>query len=722
MSGTTLDPEADVIPLHDPMTHTSTTTATHDGDAATAAPRELVESGELLHRVAITLNSTLDLRDVLHRLADLALETTGANRCSLFLMEGTKLSPAVALGEDTDVDLWDAFHTMGPVDLRRIPDGLEVLRGLRAIAIEDAERSDLIPEAWTDQFGLESVVVVPLHAAGDLCGVMVLDYPYRSFEDDEVRLLESLATYAGLAVRNAWLFESAQRRARIQEALARGGRELTATTEQSQIIDVLVDAFTRVLGAGGCGIGLFDQRRQRITTVASSAFVDRDAPQTPLPFSDVPTSVLDRLTESWAERIGPVWFGEEPWFGPLIGEGFECHLVLPLTVQGEVRGAVILGFDHANSLDEEELSGSRTLAAMGSAVLERSSLTQRLEDNVRRLEVLSGVSAALVDGADAAGLVTRLGALLGSQGIRIVALSLRDSDLARAMGAEDPLPQESAITAKDPTAVVIDDDLLAVPLLLNDRVVGTLRVQPPDLGEEERGFLEAIGRGVADVVTRSALRSSVQDLALKHAVATVRDVMVGDLHDSIGQYFTAVGLLARSDSERLPDDSRLSQGLQKIARLADGGKWEVDQAVRALAYVPGGDRPLNAALVDLACSFQDDSGIRVLVDVDPVAEELSEDVARVLYRVAHESLVNSWRHGRCTIVRLAVEASEAHVELRVRDDGVGFGRHSGDRISGVGLTMLRRLLQGVEGDLRVGNAKPQGALLVATVPGPETTS
>jgi two-component system NarL family sensor kinase len=122
--------------------------------------------------------------------------------------------------------------------------------------------------------------------------------------------------------------------------------------------------------------------------------------------------------------------------------------------------------------------------------------------------------------------------------------------------------------------------------------------------------------------------------------------------------------------------------------------------------------------VDLATSFHDDSGIRVLVDADPVAEDLSDDVTRVLYRVAHEALVNAWRHGRCTTVRVSLTSTGTGIELQVRDDGVGFGRHSGDRISGVGLTMLRRLLRAVEGELRVGNVPPQGALLVATVPRP----
>jgi two-component system sensor histidine kinase UhpB len=201
-------------------------------------------------------------------------------------------------------------------------------------------------------------------------------------------------------------------------------------------------------------------------------------------------------------------------------------------------------------------------------------------------------------------------------------------------------------------------------------------------------------------------------------VSTVRDVMAGDLHDTLAQYFVAIGLLARSDGERLPPDSRLAGDLKRIAELADSGKWEVDQAMRALAYVPGGDRPLSTALTDLASSFRQDSGIRVLVDVDPSGDALGEDAARVLYRVAHEALVNSWRHGRSSIVRMSIIARDDSIVLEVRDDGVGFGRHSGDRVSGVGLTMIRRLLLGVGGDLKVGNAKPRGALLVATVPAP----
>lgn len=717
MGGTTLDPDAAVINLRD---HARTTTPAADGRAAADVMTPAsVESPELLYRVAMTLNSTLDLRDVLHRLADVALETTGADRCSLFLLEDTNLRSAVALGIDTDEVLWEAFQSMGPVNLKRIPNGLGLLQGLRPVAIENAAASELIPPAWTELFGLDSVVIVPLHAAEEVCGVMVLDYAPRTFTDDELRLLEALAGYAGVAVRNARVHESAQRRARIQAALARGGQELTATTEQSQVSEVLVGAFTQVLGAAGCAIGLFDQRRRRITTVASSLTGDDDPLHTPLPFSEIPGHVLQRLTDSWAdERPEPVTFDAEPWFGELIGAGFTRHLVLPLTVQGVVRGAVLLGFDHSRALDAEELSGSRTLAAMGSAVLERSSLTQQLEQNVRRLEVLSAVSAALVDGADADGLVRRLGTLLGGQGIRVVALSLRDPELARAIGAQDPLPEEREISADRPLAVDIGNGLLAVPLLLNDRIVGTLRVQPPDIGEEERAFLEAIGRGVANVITRSALGASVQELALKHAAATVRDVMAEDLHGSIAEYFAAIGLLARGEIERLPDDSRVTRNFKKVARLADGGKWEVDQAVRALAYVPGGDRPLNTALVDLACAFSDDSGIRVLVDVDPVADALSDDVARVLYRVAHEGLVNAWRHGRCMIIRLSVTAEGDNLELRIRDDGVGFGSQSGNRISGVGLNMLRRLLRGVDGDLRVSNARPQGALLVATVPDP----
>lgn len=58
----------------------------------------LSESG-LLERVALALNSTLELKEVLKILADIALSVSGAARCALFVIEDSRLLPVVATGK-----------------------------------------------------------------------------------------------------------------------------------------------------------------------------------------------------------------------------------------------------------------------------------------------------------------------------------------------------------------------------------------------------------------------------------------------------------------------------------------------------------------------------------------------------------------------------------------------------------------------------------------------
>ncbi|MGH2685722.1 MAG: GAF domain-containing protein, partial [Actinomycetota bacterium] len=193
------------------------------------APRAATEE-RLLERVALALNSTLELRGVLRVLAEVTLEVSGADRCSLFLLEGHTLHPAVAIGTEEDGDLWSAFRGMGPVDLDDIPGALEHLRAGKAVGIDDAGASNLVPHGWVERFSLRTLVLVPLLAAGEPCGLMAVDFrTYHPIGQRELALLEAIGAYAGVAVRNARLFEAVSRRARLQEAMARGASALVST-------------------------------------------------------------------------------------------------------------------------------------------------------------------------------------------------------------------------------------------------------------------------------------------------------------------------------------------------------------------------------------------------------------------------------------------------------------------------------------------------------------
>ena len=668
----------------------------------------------VLLRVAEALNSTLELREVLRLLAEITLEHSGgASRCTLFLLdEDAVFTPAVALGVRADEDLWRVFREMPPVTMDA--EQARLFRRFRAVPIEDARTNSLIPDDWVERFDLHSLVVIPLLAVGEPCGLMVVDFPtVRRFGEAELSLLEAIGQSAGVAVRNARLYEAERRRARMQEALARGAAALSRPVEPTVIAGRLAAAYTDLLGAGCCAIGRVDYERGVVNPIIVSGYADPP----PMPFAHFPVHIRRIVDANWERgRVMPLQFDDEPAFARLAGcgsSGAVRYLLVPMMAQDRPIGVVLLGFPAGVRLDDDACGAAQTLANIAGAALERQELLGRLERQIRHSDVLYRLSTALTEHADAPALVAKLNELLADPRMAVVGMALRDPKIARRLGGEKPLPAERAARSGD-RPLRIDDDLLSVPMRLGRRLVGHLRLRTGVLNAADEAFVVALASGVAEVASRGALRAALDIAARDRAVASERDRMAADLHDTVGQLFVAIGLLARRHMEQIDDDA-VTERIRRLAELADGGKWELEQAIRALAFVPAERRGLLPALRGLAHSFEQDSGISVLLESIGRPARLSPAIERALYRVAHEALTNAWRHARCSFVRLELEFAGDEVALRITDDGVGLGPRLRDRGPGLGIMSMRRAVAEVNGILRVRNAARHGVRVEARV-------
>lgn len=336
--------------------------------------------GRLLERVAVALNSSLELDQVLGLLAEAGLEATGAGGTAVLLLEGRSLVPATVVRHIETEGMQERFHGMKPYVLDDFR--WELLHAGRAILFEDARDTDLIPGDLVDRFSLRGFALVPLMAGGRPYGVMCVDWDeVRTFSANDVALLEAFGTYAGFAVRNARVYETMRRRAGLQEALAHAAATLASPLEPPVIVDRLAGAYTELLGARCCEVVLFQDDLDTITSVAAKG-VPALAPGTRL--SDVPRAVVDPLVDAWVGAVPPppVEMGDHPWLAEEFGgraAGAEWYLFLPLVVDGPARGAVTLGFAAHTLLDEHERSAAVALADIASAALERHALLHRLD-------------------------------------------------------------------------------------------------------------------------------------------------------------------------------------------------------------------------------------------------------------------------------------------------------------------------------------------------------
>ena len=109
------------------------------------------------------------------------------------------------------------------------------------------------------------------------------------------------------------------------------------------------------------------------------------------------------------------------------------------------------------------------------------------------------------------------------------------------------------------------------------------------------------------------------------------------------------------------------------------------------------------------------SGIDIGLDVSGRSERVDRETERALYRVAHEALMNAWRHAACASITVELRFNSDALVLTVEDDGVGLLRRGPQRRLHLGISSMSRAMADVGGTLDLGCGGEGGVLVQATV-------
>lgn len=160
----------------------------------------------LLHELAKSITSTLNLDLVLQRAAEQAAHTLSAKACSIRL-----LSESGELHISTAYGLSEAYLQKGPVDLAHSPIDRRALLG-EPVLVHDLTRENLFqyPEEAVRE-GIRSVLCVPLLAQDRAFGVMrVYSEVPGGFDQEDVQFLQHFANLAAIAITNARTYQVLQ--------------------------------------------------------------------------------------------------------------------------------------------------------------------------------------------------------------------------------------------------------------------------------------------------------------------------------------------------------------------------------------------------------------------------------------------------------------------------------------------------------------------------------
>ena len=199
---------------------------------------------------------------------------------------------------------------------------------------------------------------------------------------------------------------------------------------------------------------------------------------------------------------------------------------------------------------------------------------------------------------------------------------------------------------------------------------------------------------------------------------TERRRIAGDLHDGVVQDLAGVAF-------SLAGASRQQEAPAGTAALLDRSAAQVRDSIKSLRsllvdiYPPSlADAGLGSALTDLLAGVES-RGVTTALDTDALEEPVGEDVARVVWRAAQETVRNVVSHSRATSLRVRAATTDRAVELDVVDDGVGFDvddLHARVAEGHVGLRTLRDLVAHSGGEVRVDSSPGAGTAVHVEVP------
>jgi signal transduction histidine kinase len=190
------------------------------------------------------------------------------------------------------------------------------------------------------------------------------------------------------------------------------------------------------------------------------------------------------------------------------------------------------------------------------------------------------------------------------------------------------------------------------------------------------------------------------------AVSRERNRLARELHDTLAH--TLSGQAVNLEAVKLMLYPEQTEALGMLDRTLDAtraGLRETRRALKDLRSLPVDDLGLGLAVRNLAFDAASRAGFELKLEIADLLPELLPDAEQCTFRIAQESLENIVQHAGAHLVELRLVVEQGHLELSIRDDGIGADLESLDSRDKFGVQgMLERAAE-VHGTLAV-NSQP----------------
>jgi GAF domain-containing protein len=364
-------------------------------DEVQARTSELTESLEqqtatsgLLHIIA---SSPTNLQPVLDAVAETAARICGANDATIRLADGNLLRFAAHYGHIPTQETT-------PLDRSTVLGRAVVDR--RTIHVNDvaAEPDHEFPtgKALAQRYGFRTALAAPLLREGVASGaILIRRTEVRPFSEGQIKLLETFAAQAAIAIDNTRLFQEVQARTReltqsVEELRALGEvtQAVSSTLDLQTVLDTIVAKATQLSGTEAGVIYVFDEASRQFelrATYGMSAEMIAVIHEHHAVFSEAVRVATQRREPDQVADLQPSSRANEL----VIAQGYRARLVVPLLAPDQVVGALVVRRKAPGEFPNNTVELLQTFAAQSVLAIQNARLFAEIEDKSRQLELAS---------------------------------------------------------------------------------------------------------------------------------------------------------------------------------------------------------------------------------------------------------------------------------------------------------------------------------------------
>ncbi|MGY4537912.1 two-component system NarL family sensor kinase [Mucilaginibacter sp. UYNi724] len=195
-----------------------------------------------------------------------------------------------------------------------------------------------------------------------------------------------------------------------------------------------------------------------------------------------------------------------------------------------------------------------------------------------------------------------------------------------------------------------------------------------------------------------------------------RKRIAADLHDGVGQLFSAVRMNLSSLMDRVVLINADEQALaEKTLAMVD----ESCKEVRTIAHQMMPNILLKIGLASAIKDFVnkiDSLHLKVNLEAYGLEERLEDNVEIVLYRVVQECVNNVIKHSKANRLDINLTREDDNISVTIEDNGVGFNTNDKMKFEGIGLKNIITRVEYLKGTVDISSDQNKGTLIAIYIP------